>query len=273
MTSPAPSAADLAPELRQLVHKAITAAVPREGIVSRGTRPDSDYTWPQPTPAAGFAAAQKVIGLARQAMHRYAVQMRGEGTSWAQLADLLDIPWSEGYSRVERAFEQVAETEGMSSNWSGPRVYWYCGGPVGCAQHITDHGPYDGHPANTQDGHDPGCVRVAREIAAHEREQEAAERRGRVMDEADAQLPAGSFARDTAARARYVVTHGGQYRGWSTSESLAVALALRDDAALKLHGYSTRAAAIQRVGRGLGDTSEEAEATLALIRAAVTGER
>jgi len=164
----------------------------------------------------------------------------------------------------------TAAAVGFDSNWSGLRVYWYCGGPLGCGAHVTDRGPYDGYPSDCESGHVDGCRRLAAEEDAKIRENEEAETRGQVMDEALERLLPGSFARDTAIRARDVLAHGGQYRGWSTGETLAVALALNDEAMLKQLGYTDRAQAIQRVGAGL---TSDPQGCLALIRAAVTGER
>lgn len=262
---------DNAEEVRQLVDRAVRAAVPADAMVERGVRPDSEYTWPQPTPVGGFLAAQHVRKLAEARMYGYVAGLRGEGRPWREIADLLEIPWSSEYSRVERAFELTADAVGHDSTWSGPRIYWYCGGPLGCGQHVTDLGPYNGSPSDNESGHADGCSRVARETTDYERACDEAEERARVMDEAYAQLPEHSFAKDTANRARHVVAHGGQYLGWSTGETLAVALVLNDIDELNRRGYSTRRAAVDRVIGNMADPPPNAAAWLALVRAAATG--
>jgi len=262
---------DAARKARQLVGDAVRAAVPANAMVERRIRPGSDHTWPEPTPLAGLRAAQQVIRLAEHHLYGSVAGLRAEGTSWRDVADLLEIPWSGEYSRVERAFELTAAAIGHDSNWSGLRIYWYCGGPLGCGQHITDRGPYDGHPSDCEAGHADDCRRLAAESAAHDRACEEAEERAKIMDEAYAQLAEHSFERATADRACDVLAHGGRYRGWSTSETLAVALVLNDAAELKRLGYTTRASAIDRVFNG-NPPPGRGEAWLALVRAAATGE-
>lgn len=256
--------------IKRLVDQAVRAAVAPDDIVERPAFPGALSTWPEPVPMAGFTAARQVVALAEQQVHKYALQLRGEGKSWRELADLMEIPWSDEYSRPERAFELVAGPDDGSAWSRGPTVFWYCGGPLGCGAHVTDRGPYNGYPTDDVDGHAADCHRLETEINAYEREQHDRERRGAVMDEAYAKLAVNSVERATADRARYVQAHGGRYLGWSTSESLAVALVLNDTDALARHHHD-RATAIQRVG--VGWMGPDPEAWLALIRAAATGER
>jgi hypothetical protein len=256
-------------QARQLVERAVRAVVAPTETVERRIRPDSDYSWSEPSPLAGFRAAQQVKRLAEAQVYKYAVQLRAEGiASWRQLADMLAIPYDDGYSRAERAFELMAHG---ADSFTGPRVSWTCGGLLGCGQYVTDRGPYNGWPADNEDGHAEGCRRLATETEAYEHESEERDRRDRIMDEAYEQLASG-FARQTADRARWVVTHGGQYRGWSTSECLAVALVLDDAETLHRHGYPQRSEAIARVVGGMGNPPRNVTAWLELIRAAATGQ-
>jgi hypothetical protein len=261
---------DTADRVRQLVDQAVRTAVPAAEMVQRRIRPDSDYSWPEPTPLAGVQAAQQVRRMAEQHMYRYVAGLRGEGRGWRWIADLLEIPWSDEYSRVERAFELTAAAVGHDSSWSGPRIFWYCGGPLGCGKHIADRGPYNGYPSDDETGHADGCQRLAAEDEARARENDEADRAAQVMDEAYALLSDG-FDRATADRARYVTAHGGRYRGWSTSEALAVALVLGDDAELKRHGYSTPGAAIDRVFNGSANRPPNMDVWIACVRAAAIG--
>ena len=80
-----------------------------------------------------------------------------------------------------------------------------------------------------------------------------------------------SFGQETVKRARYVQAHGGRYLSWSTSESLAVALVLRDAGQIKAWGYSTREAALDRILSGMGRPPQSPAAWLRLLRAAATG--
>lgn len=257
-------------QVRSIVDRAVKAAVPAGEMVERKLRPESDYGWPEPRPLAGLRAALTVARMAQDQAYTFAKALRGEGTSWSAIADLLDIAWSEDYSRQERAYELVA---GPVSTISYDRyVFWACGGPLGCGERITDRGPYNGYPADNEDGHAGGCRRLAAENEAYERESLEAEERARVMDEAMAKVT-DSFGQETVKRARYVQNHGGRYLGWSTSESLAVALILRDADQLKAQGYATQKAALARVISGLGQPPTSPDSWLRLLRAAATGAR
>lgn len=263
--NPAP-AVDLA-AVRQSVDRAVRIAVAPGGMVARRSRPDSQYSWSEPSARAGFDAAQAVIAAAEQARSKYAVALRGEGVSWAEIADLLQVGWSEEYARVERAYELVAAPQGKLA---GQRVYWHCLGPLGCGAHVTDYGPYDGHPSDCERGHSAACRRLAAETEAYEQEQVDRERRAEVMDAAMSRVADG-FGQETVRRARYVQAHGGRYRAWSTGETLAVALVLRDDEQLAASGYSTRPEALRRVLGGMSSPPADPDEWLATLRAAATG--
>src|SRR5690242_7095917 len=101
------SGVDLA-QVRSIVERSVRAAVPADQMIEKKIRPDSDYGWPEPRPLAGLQAALAVARFAQGEAYRFARQLRGEGSSWAEIADLLEIAWSEDYHRTERAFELVA---------------------------------------------------------------------------------------------------------------------------------------------------------------------
>lgn len=266
MTTTDQPATDLE-QLRNLVERAITAAVPAGQMVQRRARPESTYSWPAPSPLGGLQAALTVARMAQTRAHKYAIELRGEGTSWATIADLLEIAWSEEYVRTERAYELVA---GPAGSYGDLRVYWRCGGPRGCGEYVTDRGPYEGNPANCEDGHAEECRRLEAETAAYEREWAERERRARVMEEAMEKV-ADRFGQETVKRARYVQSHGGRYLGWSTSETLGVALALRDTDTLKQLGYSTQKAALERILSGAEHRPADTARWLRLVRLAATG--
>lgn len=258
-------------QLRDLVKKAIQAAVPADQMVERKHRPDSDYTWCEPSPRAGLDAALQVLAIAQRQAYDSVLGLRAEGVSWDQAADLLGIEWSEDYVRRERAYELVlGPTPKDSSPWRDRTLYWYCAGPLGCGEFITDRGPYNGYPSDCEDGHADGCRRHAAEIKAHADEQDRAEERARIMDQASKDLAGHHFAEETVKRARYVQAHGGRYLGWSTSENLAVALALNDDE--RLNEWGSRESAIDRVFQGTSTPPEGIPWWLATVRAAATGE-
>lgn len=256
-------------QVRNLVGQAVKAAVPESEMVQRKIRPESDYGWPEPRPRAGLQAALTVARLAERKAHEYAKELRADGVSWKTIAELLGIPWSSEYVQVERAYELVAG--GAGSSYSGDlRLYWRCGGLGGCCEYITDYGPYDGNPRDTEKGHADGCVRNAAEAEVWRREQAERDRREELMEAAMLKVT-DPFGKETVDRARYVLSHGGRYLGWSTSEALAVALVLRDEEHLKAHGYRTRKAALERVLSGMGRPVAKPDAWLRLLRAAATG--
>lgn len=257
-------------EVRSIIDRAIRAAVDSGDLAERPIIPGGRTTETRPTPLAGLTAALTVAKLAQQQAHKYAVEMRGDGTSWREIADLLEIPWSEEYSRVERAYDLVASA---GHTWSGDlRIYWKCGGPLGCGNDIIDRGPYNGYPPDNESGHAEGCRRLRAESAAYERECDEREQRDRVSEEAMAQIT-DSFGQETVKRAWYVLGHGGRYLGWSTSETLAVALALGDDATLKECGYPKRRDAMQRILSGMSNPPSNPAAWFARVRTAATGNK
>src|SRR5574343_979748 len=118
-------------EVRTLVERAVKAAVPPDGMVQKKIRPESEITWPSPAPLAGLRAAQEVIRLANEALHRFALDLRGEGQSWEQVADLMGIPWSSEYVQRERAYELVLGPDPEGTRWHPSNLYWTCAGPDG----------------------------------------------------------------------------------------------------------------------------------------------
>jgi hypothetical protein len=260
-------------KVTSMVEQAIRAAVPPEEMVERRTRPESDYSWSEPAPAAGLRAALTVAEMATQHAYKYVLGLRGEGTTWREVADLLNIPWADGHRRAEQAYERVLgpDPEGVSP-FRDRYLYWHCRGPLGCGKYITDRGPYNGAPEDNEDGHAGGCRRLASETEAYHLESEREEPRYRISEKATAAVT-DRFGRETASRARWVVSHGGRYQGgWSTGEGLAVALVLHDDARLKVYGYSTRAAAVDRICQGVSNPPADPDLWLATIRAAAVGE-
>lgn len=259
--------------VRTLIEKAVRAATPSDQLAERKTRPESPFSWTEPTSLGGFHAAMEVRRQAERMVAKYVLALRGDGLTWPEIADLLQIPWDDNGSRTERAYEfTLGPTESTSSTWSAPRLYWRCTRYDGCQAYITDHGTYNGgHPDEVEQGHTEDCFRHAAEVNRFRR----AEREQELQDErADAAMAliTDPFGQETVRRARWVLAHGGRYQGWSTSESLAVALVLRDDAAMKREGYSTRKAAIERVFNGMGNPPEKPMTWLKLVRTAATGE-
>ncbi len=265
--------ADERKRVRELVDQAIRAVIPPDQQVERRSRPESEYSWKEPTPNAALNAALLVIEIAQRKAYEAVLGLRAEGTTWQQAADLLGIEWSDQYARRERAYELVLGPAPKDSGlWRDRYLYWSCGGPNGCGKYITDRGPYNGYPSDCEDGHAENCRRHTAEREAHERGLELREERDRVADKAMKELEGHHFAVETVERARYVLSHGGRYLGWSTSEILAVALALHDDEQLESVGWSSRESALDRVFQGTRTPPQGTGWWLATVRAAATGE-
>ncbi len=245
-------------EARQHVDRAIRAAV------------GAYAGWENLDPATGLNGGLAVIRLAERRTYEYAVRLRGEGTTWAEIADLLGVPYSDSYARLEHTYELVrGPIPDDAGPWDQHNLYWKCGGPDGCGAYITDRGPYESHPADNESGHADTCRRAAAEAEAHRLASEERDRRGRVIQEAfDALTHPGD--RVTVERCWATLRRGGEISGkWSLSEQLAVALVLGDDDFLRRTAYKTRADAIHRT---FACTPGQARARLAAMRAAATGE-
>jgi hypothetical protein len=80
---------------------------------------------------------------------------RGRGHSWAEIAPLL------GVDDDVAAFETIVKPRSFEDT----PLRWTC---ESCQQGISDHGPYNGHPDDTERGHGEACARHYREVAAYE---------------------------------------------------------------------------------------------------------
>jgi hypothetical protein len=270
-TTPDPDA-ERRDQVRGLVDRAVMAVLPPHSTYERKLYPESTYGITTPYPLAGLQAALVVAAAAQQKAYDFAKELRGEGSTWAEIADLLGIEWSPDYHRLERAYELVA---GPSRNRRGAyadvRLYWTCAGDAGCGQYITDRGPYDAHPNYCEQGHAEGCSRHANDVARYVAECEERDRRDEVM-RVNRPKVTDPFGQETVERVRYVLEHGGRWLGWSTSECLAVALVLRDKEALEANGYPTEKEAMERILSGMGRPPTNPRAWLRLLRLAATGD-
>lgn len=87
---------------------------------------------------------------------RAVAEARAEGFSWEQIAD-----GRNGAEAAEKLFESVA----VSGSRLGERyVSWRCGD---CDGLVLDHGPYGGHPADSEPGHRADCGRLGAEVSQY----------------------------------------------------------------------------------------------------------
>jgi len=118
-------------------------------------------------------------------MREYAVVARGEGSSWAELAQWLGLvdedagEWVRApRSPAQVAFEFVVEgscpagLDRWAWHWANPAAaQWTC---ACCGYRITDRGPGEPDPRMGEDGHDPDCARFQDAVAAYDRKRRGA---------------------------------------------------------------------------------------------------
>jgi hypothetical protein len=120
---------------------------------------------PYPRKAATAVAELKALVALRDgirgALYQPVAAARGEGLTWTDIADLLEIP-DDGGNRAERAYDTVVDRSG---DWglSGASLGYTCDA---CQGSIIDHGPFESHPEDNETGHAADCARFAAEIAA-----------------------------------------------------------------------------------------------------------
>jgi hypothetical protein len=122
-------------------------------------------------PIAGVRAAVLARDVASGCVREYALQARSAGHSWDAIAEALGMEQVEGpASRSERAYLHLIEDRPLYTEnpdpWAQPppAAHWRC---ASCGQYVTDQGPFEASPENNEQGHAPGCVRHAAEMAAY----------------------------------------------------------------------------------------------------------
>jgi hypothetical protein len=102
-------------------------------------------------------------------MQAYAEQARGAGRPWDDVAEALGIGVTEdGEPRDEQGVPPAdrgpAAAADEPSWFHRPTARWTCST---CGQRITDHGPFESHPDDVEEGHAEGCARREAEIATY----------------------------------------------------------------------------------------------------------
>jgi len=117
-------------------------------------------------PSAGIRIAVTLRNAAERVTRDYIRWAREAGLSWHETAAALDLgagAKERGQALSEAAFEYA--TGGGPGDWDWPPSFtWTC---QACGHHITDRGPYKGHPEDRESGHAGGCGRLAAEITAY----------------------------------------------------------------------------------------------------------
>ncbi|MCU1685787.1 MAG: hypothetical protein JWQ81_6526 [Amycolatopsis sp.] len=81
-------------------------------------------------------------------------EARGEGHTWCDIGDALDLPGDDG-DRASVAFDRFAPPSGL---------WWTC---RDCTARVRDHGPDDPHPDDRESGHTADCPRHRAEVNAY----------------------------------------------------------------------------------------------------------
>ncbi|RZT88793.1 hypothetical protein EV383_5740 [Pseudonocardia sediminis] len=120
-------------------------------------------------PFAGIRAALLMRTVAEGQLYEYARAARAAGRSWDEVGAALDLSSGEYRPVGEAAFDWLVcgrvpdpEPDGVRS-FRTPSAYWRCST---CDGLVTDHGQFEGNPANSEDGHAKGCARHAAEVQA-----------------------------------------------------------------------------------------------------------
>jgi hypothetical protein len=146
------------------VYGAQIVQVPIEGF-ERATKRTLD------DPLAGVRASLLARNVAVAQMRAYAEQARGAGRSWDDVAEALGIEATEGDEpRDEQAYRLLIEGRPLSvdepSWFHRPKAWWTC---TTCGQQIADHGPFESHPNDVEQGHAACCARRVAALARHQR--------------------------------------------------------------------------------------------------------
>jgi hypothetical protein len=118
---------------------------------------------------SGLEAAVRVRDVAMGLVRDYAIAARAEGACWATVGAALglgELVERTGEDMGGAAFLFVAgvrmpEVDGGWSSWRSS-VGWTC---ATCGARVTDHGPFDAHPDESEPGHAKHCGRRVRALA------------------------------------------------------------------------------------------------------------
>jgi hypothetical protein len=105
-----------------------------------------------------------------------AERARGDGITWPQIGEALGLHQGPdaklGYDLGVAAFEHFT---GEPDLWYRASFQFRC---ASCGEYITDRGPFESHPEDNEQGHAPGCGRLAADVAAWRAQWDAWEAEG-----------------------------------------------------------------------------------------------
>jgi hypothetical protein len=118
-------------------------------------------------PAAGIRAALIARDTASRVIRDYGRHAREDGLSWEDIGQALALSQGE---HVPDGFEMdiaaYTAMTGAGDSWYEPYFAWTC---PSCAITVSDRGPYDPHPAGSEQGHAEDCQRLAADVATYHR--------------------------------------------------------------------------------------------------------
>jgi hypothetical protein len=125
-------------------------------------RPDMSWQQDEPEPLAAIIAAVALRNAASASLARSARNAREDGRTWEEIGEAAGCERNpvNGDTPGTTVFYLLASDYG-----SGPSVTWAC---LACRKTVFDRGPEVGHPADAEQGHAPGCARLAETIRAYE---------------------------------------------------------------------------------------------------------
>lgn len=126
--------------------------------------PGAATTEQRPTPRHGLRAALRLRDEATGHARRFIEELRGDGASWPDVAAEVrrhDAGIDE--AAVQAVFEEFAA--GGLSAFDTAWMSWRCSS---CEQRITDHGPYNPHPSDIEEGHTADCERHVADVRTYE---------------------------------------------------------------------------------------------------------
>lgn len=113
-------------------------------------------------PLAKVEAERRLVLEAGRGFERAVREARAEGLSWEQIAE--HAPGFTGAFGAEAAKKLFESVSVPGSRFGERHVSWRCGD---CDGLVLDSGPYGGHPADSEPGHQKDCGRFGTEIEAY----------------------------------------------------------------------------------------------------------
>jgi hypothetical protein len=146
---------------RHQVRRAILSTVRETGgrTVTRAAfrdRPDLDLAVTDAEPMAALRVASAIGQALRRINAEHVRRAREDGHCWRDIGAALGLEYArdDGLSVAEAAYDQVAGEPGFRAR----SFVWVC---PACRGTVMDRGPEAGRPEDCEEGHAPGCERLA----------------------------------------------------------------------------------------------------------------